>query len=158
MSTAAQPISTWGGAAIGVFGQFLTPAQIATIAAARQGEPVTASYPVSQQVMLQIMTNHPSWFTNGSMVSDDLLAQEGGIQAAAKASPASVVPITAAAPVLAPTAAPTSTATPVAPVNTSAAVTGNWFTDPTQEVFAGIPNFAILAGAALLLLLLMKKK
>lgn len=56
-------------------------------------------------------------------------------------------------------AVPTSTATVVAPINTAAAVaTGNWFTDPTQEIIAGIPNFAIAAGAAVLLLLLMKKK
>ena len=158
MSSPAQAIQTWGGAAIGVFGQYLTAAQIATIAAARAPEPVTASYPVSQQVMLQIMTNHPNWFTNGSMVSDDLLTQQGGIQAAAAASPASVIPITQAVPV--PTSAPTSTATLVAPTNTAAvAATGNWFTDPAQEVVSGLPNMYLAGGAALLLLLfLMKKK
>lgn len=33
-----------------------------------------------------------------------------------------------------------------------------WFTDPTQEIISGIPNIAIVGGAALVLLLLMKKK
>lgn len=52
-------------------------------------------------------------------------------------------------------AVPTATATVVAAAPVAA---GDWFTDPTQEIISGIPNIAIVGGAALVLLLLMKKK
>lgn len=54
-----------------------------------------------------------------------------------------------------PTAAQTAAATAAAAPATSSF---GWFTDPTQEIISGIPNIAIVGGAALVLLLLMKKK
>lgn len=38
------------------------------------------------------------------------------------------------------------------------ASTGDWFTDPAQELISGVPNMYIVGGAAVLVLLLMIKK
>ncbi|HEV2471877.1 MAG TPA: hypothetical protein VGS41_04385, partial [Chthonomonadales bacterium] len=43
-------------------------------------------------------------------------------------------------------AAPTVAATPAA----------SWFTDPTQELITGVPNWGLVAGAGLALMLLMR--
>lgn len=59
--------------------------------------------------------------------------------------------------------APVQSVVPVA-TSTAAAVvapvasSGDWFTDPTQGIISGVPNIAIVAGAGLLLLLMVKHK
>jgi hypothetical protein len=50
--------------------------------------------------------------------------------------------------------------------NTAASSTGaatattppSWFTDPTQELISGVPNWGLVAGGGVILLMLMKRK
>lgn len=56
------------------------------------------------------------------------------------------------------TAVPGTTSTPVAAAAVPVASSGDWFTDPTQGIISGVPNIAIVAGAGLLLLLMVKHK
>jgi hypothetical protein len=45
--------------------------------------------------------------------------------------------------------------TPVSTVQTVGATTGDWFTDPTQEVISGLPNWGLVAGGVGVLMVMM---
>lgn len=51
-----------------------------------------------------------------------------------------------------------STAAAATAAATASASATSWFTDPTQELIAGVPNMYLAAGAGLVVLLLMMKK